>query len=117
MSFHKFLESRIIGPRVISTKNLLSTFQCKISACQRCLFLMEEFTTIWLKQHYSLTNHVEIAPLNCSLNKSTNPAILKVFCYVVYLEKQKKKKKTLEIYTVRPIIENLKIPFKSSSTS
>ena len=34
---------------------------------------MEEFTPIWLKQHYSLTNHVEIAQLNCSLTyKSSN---------------------------------------------
>ena len=31
-------------------------FQHKMNACQRCVFLMEEFTTIWLKQHYSRTN-------------------------------------------------------------
>lgn len=77
---------------------------------------MEEFTTIWLKQHYSLTNHVEMAPLNCSLNKSTNAAILKVFCYVVYSGKREKKT-TLEIYTLCLFIENLKTPFKLSSTS
>ena len=38
---------------------------------------MEEFTTIWLKRHYSLTNHVEITQINA--------AIYKIFCYVVYL--------------------------------
>lgn len=64
-------------------------FQHKMNACQRCVFLMEEFTTIWLKQHYSRTNHVEIAQLNCSLNSSINAAILKVFCGM-YLEKQTK---------------------------
>lgn len=75
---------------VISTKNLVSTIQRKMNACQRCVFLKEEFTTIRLKQHYSLTNHVEIAPLNCSLNRSINAAILKVFCCGGYLEKQTK---------------------------
>lgn len=74
------------------------------------VFLMEEFTTIWLKQHYSRTNHVEIAQMNCSLNSSINAAILKVFCGM-YLEKQTK----LEIDAVCPVY--FKSFLKSSSTS
>lgn len=75
---------------VISAKNLVSTIQREMNACQRRVFLKEDFTAIRLKQHYSLSNHVEIAPLNCSLNKSINAAMLKVFCCVGYLEKQTK---------------------------
>lgn len=76
---------------------MLSIFQRRINAC-RCVFLIEEFTTIWLQHRCSFTNLVCVclcvcvatAQPNYSLNKNINAAILKVFCWVVYLEKQTK---------------------------
>lgn len=78
---------------------------------------MEEFT-IWLKQHYSLSNHVKIAQVNRvnrSLNQSINAATLKVFCCMAYLNRQKQLIDSLPVCKTLKSLLNQVPPHKNFS--